>query len=335
MKILELQGADPYANLAAEDYILSNFSDDDYLLLWRNDNTIVVGLHQNTLEEINLPFAEQHKINIVRRRTGGGAVYHDLGNLNFSFITDARDASRLTMERFTLPIVRALSSMGLKAEASGRNDILAGGLKISGNAQCLHGERILHHGTLLFDTDLSMAGKALKVKPEKFLSKSVKSVRARIGNIKELLPPPVMSMAAFRKTLVQSLVRDNHTRASQAETLTLGGEDLRAIAGLRENKYMTWEWNYGRSPAFNFRNTQKYAGGFLEVLLDVENGQINACKFFGDFMALRPAAEAAEKLLGIKYNRADASAVLETLPLAEFFGSIGRDELLDCLFNNG
>jgi lipoate-protein ligase A len=334
VKILEMPGLDPYANLAAEDYILSERTDDDYLLLWRNDNTIVVGLHQNTLEEINLPFVERHKINVVRRRTGGGAVYHDLGNLNFSFITDARDASRLTMERFTLPIVRALSAMGLKAEASGRNDILANGLKISGNAQCLHGERILHHGTLLFDTDLSVAGKALKVKPEKFISKSVKSVRARIGNIGELLDP-AMSMEEFYKTLLQSLVRNGNTGAPLAETLELTGKDLRAIAELRENKYATWEWNYGRSPDFNFRNMQKYAGGFLEVLLKVENGYINSCKFFGDFMALRPAAEVAEKLLGVKYTRKDASAILATMPLAEFFGSIGRNEILDCLFNNG
>jgi lipoate-protein ligase A len=186
---------------------------------------------------------------------------------------------------------------------------------------------------LLFDTDLGVAGKALKVKPEKFASKSVKSVRARIGNIRELLHQD-MSMEDFSGTLLQSIVHDNNAQALRAETLTLTGKDLRAIAELRENKYVTWEWNYGRSPAFNFRNIQKFAGGFLEVLLNIENGYINSCKFFGDFMALRPAAGVEEKLLGIKYSREDAAAVLETMPLAEFFGSICLDEILDCLFNN-
>jgi lipoate-protein ligase A len=333
MQLLEMQGTDPYTNLATEDYILSSYCADDYLLLWRNDNTIVVGLHQNTLEEINAAFAEQNNIRVVRRRTGGGAVYHDLGNLNFSFITEARDASRLTMERFTLPVVRALAAMGLNAEASGRNDILINGSKISGNAQCLHKERILHHGTLLFDADLSMAGKALQVKPEKFASKSVKSVRARIGNIKEFLRP-AMRMEEFSVNLAQCLMRDNLAQTGQAGTLELTAHDLLAIAELRENKYATWEWNYGRSPAFNFRNMRKYAGGFLEVLLDIEDGRVKACKFFGDFMALRPAAEVAEKLSGSKYTRAGAAAVLERMPLEEFFGGIGRDEVLDCLFNS-
>jgi lipoate-protein ligase A len=328
MKILKMQGTDPYANLATEDYILSNFTDDDdYLLLWRNDNTIVVGLHQNTSEEINSAFVEENQVRVVRRRTGGGAVYHDLGNLNFSFITEAKDASRLTMERFTLPIVRALSAMGLQAEASGRNDILVNGSKISGNAQCLYRGRILHHGTLLFDSDLSVVSKALKVKPEKFQSKSVKSVRARVGNIKEFLPVP-MGIEEFTAALTQNLTQD-----VKPEALTLPAQILKSIQELRDSKYVTWEWNYGRSPAFNFKNMQKFEGGFLEVFLDVADGSIKACKFFGDFMALRPVAEVAEKLLGIKYARESVSKILEKLPLSEFFGTISRNEILDCLFN--
>jgi lipoate-protein ligase A len=173
-----------------------------------------------------------------------------------------------------------------------------------------------------------MVSKALKVKPEKFQSKSVKSVRARVGNIKEFLPRP-MGIEEFTAALTQKLTQD-----VQAEALALSAPDLKAIQELRDSKYVTWEWNYGRSPAFNFKNIQKFEGGFLEVFLDVADGSIKACKFFGDFMALRPVAEVAEKLPGIKYSRENVAEILEKLPLSEYFGTISLHEILDCLFNN-
>ncbi|MDR2893337.1 MAG: lipoate--protein ligase [Deltaproteobacteria bacterium] len=334
MKIIHLPDTDPYLNLAIEEHFLRDRDDDDYLLLWRNDNTIVVGLHQNTGEEINSAFVEERGIRVVRRRTGGGAVYHDLGNLNFSFITGAVGAEQMTMRRFTQPVARALEEMGLHAEAVGRNDILAEGRKVSGNAQTLHKQRILHHGTLLFDSDLSVLSQALKVKPEKFLSKSVKSVRARVGNIAELLPEELrgMSMEAFRDRVALSFAR-----AGKAETLELEAAVLEAAQCLAADKYRTWEWNFGRSPQFTFRNQEKYPGGFLEVWLNVRQGVIQACGFYGDFMALRPAAELAEQLRGLRHERGAVAAALDNLtgktaPLSEYFGSITRDEILHCMF---
>lgn len=334
MKIIRLPGTDPYLNLALEEHFLRSGGDDDYLLLWRNDNTIVVGLHQNTGEEINSAFVEERGIRVARRRTGGGAVYHDLGNLNFSFITKATEASRLTMERFTLPVVRALAEMGLWAEASGRNDILAEGRKVSGNAQTLHKQRILHHGTLLFNSDLSVLSQALRVRPEKFLSKSVKSVRARVGNIAELLPERLRSMSIeeFGERVALAF-----SRAGGVEHLALAPAELAAAEALADEKYRTWEWNFGRSPKFTFRNLAKYSGGFLEVWLDVQQGEIADCGFYGDFMALRPAAEVALRLRGLHYEREAVAAALdglsrEGLLLDEYFGGIGRDEILRCMF---
>ncbi|MDL2313880.1 lipoate--protein ligase [Desulfovibrio sp. OttesenSCG-928-C14] len=327
MKVLKMPGTDPYLNLATEDYILTNLTQGDYLLLWRNNNTIVVGLHQNTQEEINSVFVEERKVSVVRRRTGGGAVYHDLGNLNFSFITDAREAALITMERFTLPIVEALREMGLEAEASGRNDILVGGKKVSGNAQALLRGRILHHGTLLFNSDLSVLSQALKVKPEKFLSKSVKSVRGRVGNISEFLQEP-MSVEEFGDRILACVSRN-----SQAEELVFSPEERAAIQDLRDSRYLTWEWNFGRSPKFNFHNIEKYDGGFLELFLDVREGVIDSCAFYGDFMALRPAAEVAEKLTGARYERGAVAAILAALPLGEYFGTLDLEDILDCMFN--
>ena len=195
VQYLETHSQNPYYNLAFEEYVLCHRTQGDYLLLWQNDNTIVVGQNQNTEAEINRAFVEQHHINVVRRSTGGGAVYHDLGNLNYSFITDVGDDG-ISIRRFTEPVVAALRSLGLNAEASGRNDILVEGRKVSGTAQRLWGDRILHHGTLLFDANADMVAGALQVDPEKFRSKSTKSVRSRIGNIRSFLKQD-MDMPAF------------------------------------------------------------------------------------------------------------------------------------------
>ena len=214
----------------------------EYLLLWQNDNTIVIGQNQNAEGEINRAFVEAHQIHVVRRTTGGGAVYHDLGNLNYSFITDVGDAERLTMERFTRPIVEALQGLGLQAEASGRNDILVEGRKVSGTAQRLLRGRFLYHGTLLFDANPGMVSGALNVDPAKFESKSAKSVRSRIGNIREFLKTD-MDMPAFwsylKKTLAGSGLVEDH----------LTDEELAAVDELKRTKYDTWEWNFGRSPS--------------------------------------------------------------------------------------
>ena len=185
---LETGSLIPYYNLAFEEWVLTHCLEGDYLMLWQNDNTIVIGQNQNAEAEINRAFVDEHKINVVRRGTGGGAVYHDLGNLNYSFITDAGDLQERSAARFTQPVVEALKALGLDAESSGRNDILVSGRKVSGTAQQLYKGRILHHGTLLFDSNADMIVGALNPDPTKFQSKSVQSVRSRVGNIRSFLP---------------------------------------------------------------------------------------------------------------------------------------------------
>ena len=205
MKILCLESVDPYWNLALEETVLRHRKDDDYLLLWRNDRTVVVGRYQNTLEEIDSGYVRSHGIKVVRRITGGGCVYHDLGNLNYSLITDAQDAETLLIEHFTRPVADALRALGVPAAVSGRNDILAAGKKVSGCAQVIEGGRILHHGTLLFSAQLSDAAGALRAAPDKFQSKSTKSVRSRIGNISSCLRCPAMDVLEFRDYLAKQL----------------------------------------------------------------------------------------------------------------------------------
>lgn len=324
---LETGSFDPAYNLAFEEYILNCRCSGTYLLLWQNDRTIVIGQNQNAEEEINRSFVDTHQIHVVRRNTGGGAVYHDLGNLNYSFITDAGDAEKLTMSRFTQPIVNSLRGLGLDVAASGRNDILVEGRKVSGTAQRLAYGRILHHGTLLFSSDLSMVSKALYARPEKFLSKSMQSVRSRVGNIRDFLPPDSrMSLPEFWNYIKGSL------SGGGLKDMLLAQEELAAIQCLKESKYDTWDWNYGRSPQYNFTNLRKWDGGILEPRILVKDGYISSINFYGDFLSMEGLEPVEQALQGCPFRYDDVSLALARFPLNHYFGSIALEEILATMF---
>ena len=324
---LETGSRDPCWNLAFEEYVLNCRREGDYLLLWQNDNTVVVGQNQNTEEEIDRAFVEEHHIRVVRRTTGGGAVYHDLGNLNYSFITDAGETESLTMERFTGRVVRALTGLGLRAEASGRNDILVEGRKVSGTAQRLVRGRILYHGTLLFDSDPAMLSGALRAHPEKFRSKSAKSVRSRVGNIRPCLERD-MTLEAFWAYLRRVLAGDLREDC-------LAPEELAEVETLRRSKYATWAWTYGRSPAYDLQNRRRWPGGSLEVRLRVKEGTLEGIAFYGDFLSCRSLDPLTEALRGCPFRREEFGAGLGRFRLEEFFGTIRREEVLDTVFYAG
>jgi len=325
---LETGSTDPFYNLAFEEVVLRRRQKGDFLILWQNDNTIVVGQNQNAEAEINRSFVEEHGIRVVRRMTGGGTVYHDMGNLNYSFITDAGDREALSIQEFIRPVVNALKGLGLAAEGSGRNDILVAGRKVSGTAQRLMGGRMLHHGTLLFDSDSNMVAGALNVDPAKFVSKSSKSVRSRIGNIREMLPVD-MTLPEFWAYLKQELA------GSGVVEDTLTGEELEEAETLRREKYATWEWNFGRSPRFDLINKCRYGGGTLEIGVSVKDGCITQIAFYGDFLAVSSLEELTAALVGCPFRREDMTAVLERFPIDALFGTITKNEVLDTVFHAG
>lgn len=330
MKYLLSDSINPFYNLAMEEYIFKNSKPhDDIVILWQNEPTIVIGIHQNALEEINFDFVKANNIHVVRRITGGGAVYHDLGNLNYSFITDYdNNTTAINFKKYTLPIIKALKKIGIQSELSGRNDITIDGKKFSGNAQSIIKGRILHHGTLLFNSDLSILGKTLNVKSDKIQSKGVKSVKSRVTNIIDYMNNKV-SVEEFKIILLKYLFE---YEPSQQYILT--ENDKKLISKLAEEKYSAWDWVYGRAPRFNFKNYKRFDGGSIEVLLNIEDGYISECSIFGDFLALTSLDEVLEKLKGCKYEKEEVRKVLKNLKLHEFFGSISLDHILNVFFDN-
>lgn len=322
---LETGSVSPQYNLAVEEYVLTCRTESDYLLLWQNNKTVVVGLNQNTCEEIDRSFIERHEIQVVRRSTGGGAVYHDLGNLNYSFITDAADAEKMTLDLFTEPIVNALRKLGLDAEASGRNDILVNGHKVSGTAQRLAGKRILHHGTLLFDTNLDMAAQSLRADPEKYQSKSTKSIRSRICNIRPYLPKD-MELQDFWNYLKQALLGKNY------QTISLLPAEKLAIETLKADKYEQWDWNYGRSPAYTMLNKCRYEGGSLETRMSIKHGLIEDIRFYGDFLCVSSLQPLYDVLKGCSCRREAVAQILHKHPVQSYFGGITEEEVLRTMF---
>ena len=319
---------DPAVNLAIEEYLLRNLqTEDDILLFYINEHSIIIGRHQNTLEEINHKYVEEKGIHVVRRLSGGGAVYHDLGNLNFSFIAQKSDENVHNFRKFTEPVIRALNRLGVPAELGGRNDILVDGRKISGNAQYIAGKRMVSHGTLLFNADLSHVSEALNVKMSKIESKGIKSVRSRVANISEFLPQP-MSVEEFRAYLLRSIFEDS----PEIPSYQLTPADWEGINKLTAERYRQWEWNFGASPDFNVQKTQRFASGEIDAHINVQQGRIQGIKFYGDYFGEGDPAVLEQQLTGRRFNRADLEEALREVNVGFYFGGVSREELLELLY---
>lgn len=329
MKFIDNQGiTDPRINLAIEEYALKQLpASDDYLLFYINEPSIIIGKNQNTIEEINATYVEENNIHIVRRLSGGGAVYHDLGNLNFSFITNDDGQSFHNFRKFTEPVVQALKELGVEAELTGRNDIQVGERKISGNAQYSTKGRMYSHGTLLFDSEMENVVSALKVNAEKIQSKGIKSIRSRVANITEFLERD-MTIEEFRVAILHSIFG-----GGEVEEYKLTDEDWERIHELSRERYQNWDWNYGKSPKSNYRATKRFEGiGTIEVQLDIERGRIQTAKIYGDFFGIRDVAELEALLREIPYDRQAVTNALADTDLQAFFGNLEQEAFVSLLF---
>ncbi|SCT49747.1 Lipoate-protein ligase A [Staphylococcus aureus] len=314
---------DPTLNLAMEEYVLKNLpAEESYFLFYINRPSIIVGKNQNTIEEVNQTYIDAHNIDVVRRISGGGAVYHDTGNLNFSFITDDDGNSFHNFQKFTEPIVQALQSLGVNAELTGRNDIQVGQAKISGNAMVKVKNRMFSHGTLMLNSDLDEVQNALKVNPAKIKSKGIKSVRKRVANIQEFLNDP-LEIEEFKKIILKTIFGE-----AEVEEYKLPDEDWENIEKLSNDKYRTWEWNYGRNPKYNFEREEKFEKGFVQIKFDVKRGKIEHAKIFGDFFGVGDVTDLENALVGCLHDFEHIEEALSEYDLNHYFGDIDRHELI-------
>lgn len=317
---------DTYFNMAAEEYFLDRCVD-DVLMFWQNVNTIVVGKNQNTLSEIDSDYVKEHGINVVRRLTGGGAMYQDIGNLNFTFICNNSGEWYSDFSRFTAPVIKALSKLGVNAEASGRNDITVHGRKISGNAQTVRNGKLMHHGTLLFESNVDVLSKALKPDREKIQSKAISSVSSRVANINEFSDEKIDCNALISE--IRETVRLDYPDITDYE---FTDEDIKGIKKLAEEKYSTWEWNYGYSPKYDFSKKLKFSNGIVETCFKVQNGIICDAKIYGDFFGVSDICDMEKALVGVRHNPEDISEVIKKFDLNLYITGITSDELMRVVF---
>lgn len=321
MRFLESPSSDPYFNLALEEYVFEHLDQAySYFMLWQNFNTIVVGKYQNTTEEINQSYVDDHSIQVVRRLSGGGAVFHDRGNLNFTFIVDQGSNPDFNFKVFVEPVVSALARFGVHAEFNGRNDITIDGMKFSGNSQYTRHGRLLHHGCIMLDSNLTNVADALKVKEAKFDSKAVKSVQSRVTTINAHAAAPI-SMAEFKQALKECAMD-----SGELEPYTLTEADLAAVQRLQNEKYATWEWNYGFSPAYDMRKEKKFPAGLITVHLSVEDGRIKAIRFYGDFFGNGDLEELEHAMEGIPLDE-HLEAALEPLHVEHYISGVTVGDL--------
>jgi lipoate-protein ligase A len=290
-------------------------------MLWRNGSSVIIGRNQNAAEEMDMDFIREHEIAVIRRQSGGGAVFHDLGNLNFTVIHALGEDDFSNYARFTAPIVEFLRELGVDARLEGRNDLVIDGMKFSGNAQAVKNGRIMHHGTILYRADVSRLAGALRPRPIKIESKGVKSVRSRITNVADHLLEVMPVEEFFERLAAFFLARtDGEYRLTEA--------DIAAVDQLVAEKYGTWEWNIGSSPAYNYEKSERFPSGIVDLRLTVEEGVIKEANIFGDFFGVRDKAALEERLTGVRHERQAIAAAVADIDLGQFIHGVGMEEFL-------
>jgi lipoate-protein ligase A len=327
MYYIESPSTNPHFNLALEQYVFDRLDPGhEYFMLWQNDNAIIVGKHQNTIGEINPAYVKEHNISVVRRLSGGGAVYHDLGNINFTFIADNTAGSNFDFATFCSPVIKALESFGVPAQLNGRNDMTIDGKKFSGNSQYMKHGRVMHHGTIMYDSNLEVVTQALNVPKDKIESKGLKSVRSRVTNVKPYVQGDITTREFWDR------LRDFMFQEYQLQPYELTQEDLEQVRQLQNQVYDQWSWNFGASPAYQMCKQRRVEGcGKLEIHMDVKDGVLQALAFFGDYFGNGDSTQLAQRLIGGTLEEGDVRARLADVDIGSYFNNMDLDTFCSIL----
>ncbi|AYM02780.1 lipoate--protein ligase [Levilactobacillus yiduensis] len=333
MRYLASPSLDIRQNLAIETYLMEHADlTEPILYFYVNSPCIIVGRYQNVLAEINQQYVKDHNIILTRRTSGGGAVYDDLGNVSFSFITKDDGDAVGNFKRFTDPVIKALHQMGATGAAmTGRNDLTIDGKKFSGNAMHVENGRMFSHGTLMYDVDQTQIAHALQVPADKLATKGIKSVRSRVTNLKPYCAPEFQNLTIeeFRDTLAKEIL--GVTDLTQAHHYELTSEDQAGVKALADQYFNNWDWIYGNDPAYSLNRRQHFPAGTVEFDLDVDGGKIKAIQIHGDFFGQLPIEDVTAKLTGVAYSPAAIQAVFDDLDVPSYFGKIPATDLVDLL----
>ncbi|CCW39891.1 TPA: lipoate--protein ligase [Streptococcus agalactiae] len=323
MKYIVNTSNDPAYNVALEAYAFQKLTDvDEIFILWINEPAIIIGRHQNTIQEINKEFIDKNGIHVVRRLSGGGAVYHDLNNLNYTIISNNTQEDAFDFQTFSKPVIDTLAKLGVKAEFTGRNDLEINGQKFAGNAQAYYKGRMMHHGCLLFDVDMSVLGQALKVSKDKIESKGIKSVRARVTNIVDHLSDKI-TVQEFSDAILAQMKEEY----PEMDEYVLSDAELSEIQAMRDNQFATWDWTYGKAPEYTIERGVRYPAGKITTYANVENSTIKSVKIFGDFFGVKPVDDIEKMLEGVRYDYKDVLAALKTVDTSQYFSRMTPEEI--------
>ena len=326
MRYLKNPSTNPYYNMAFDEYCLESLPiDEPVFFLWQNRPAVIVGYNQEVNTEVNLDYLKEKGIDLVRRVTGGGAVYHDLENLNYTIVGRSEDLERDYPEYAAL-MMKALQALGVPATLSGRNDILVDGKKVSGFAKRVCKNRLMVHGTLMYNVDVDVLTHVLNPSTTKLQSKGIASVRSRVTNLCNYLPE-LSDIQAFKNRL-EEILSNNYSDAEYK----LSETDLAHIQQLTDEKFATWEWNYGRSPKATLVHSARLACGTVEIHLTLAENRIASCRFGGDFLGNLPASDIEKALTGIPYEINEIRKCLSKLEISRYFDRVSADNLLEMMF---
>ena len=331
MLYIEPESTDAAFHFSVEEYIVRDYPwNTPVMMIWQADKCAMLGSNQIAEAEIDMSRAAREGIKIVRRSSGGGTIFTDMGTLLYTVILpDAKERYPLDLarEKVAGPVVEALNKMGVPAKAEGRNDILVNGKKVSGMAQYVRHGRICTHGSLLYDADLDLLSRVLRVDDEKISSKALRSIRSRVTNIKEYIGRPC-STGEFRELLKQNLFCGLDIKEHK-----LSDRDHQQIGQIFREKYGNPSWTFEQSPKFSFHNSKRFAGGKVEVFLDVVKGTIASCSIRGDFLGVVPIQGIEQAIVGLPFRFDAIAGALDRVPMQPYLGNITKEELLSCIFD--